>query len=142
MISKSLLDILLESRLVCNNVVTVIKDFLNLLLQVWDSYGRPLYSSQPHEHPITSVAWAPDGELFAVGSFHTLRLCDKTGVRHSGYQSQMFCHKCDNAQHTQFSIFKNIFSDAFDCIFLICLLNILVQSFSDLWDHSSSLSSI
>ena len=68
--------------------------------KVWDSYGRPLYSSQPHEHPITSVAWAPDGELFAVGSFHTLRLCDKTGVRHSGYQSQMFCHKCDNAQHT------------------------------------------
>uniref|UniRef100_H0WDL4 Intraflagellar transport protein 80 homolog n=1 Tax=Cavia porcellus TaxID=10141 RepID=H0WDL4_CAVPO len=47
--------------------------------KVWDSYGRPLYSSQPHEHPITSVAWAPDGELFAVGSFHTLRLCDKTG---------------------------------------------------------------
>ncbi|XP_063476445.1 intraflagellar transport protein 80 homolog isoform X2 [Symphalangus syndactylus] len=49
--------------------------------KVWDSYSRPLYSSQPHEHPITSVAWAPDGELFAVGSFHTLRLCDKTGVR-------------------------------------------------------------
>nr|XP_037858589.1 intraflagellar transport protein 80 homolog isoform X3 [Chlorocebus sabaeus] len=49
--------------------------------KVWDSYGRPLYNSQPHEHPITSVAWAPDGELFAVGSFHTLRLCDKTGVR-------------------------------------------------------------
>ncbi|XP_070099117.1 intraflagellar transport protein 80 homolog isoform X1 [Equus caballus] len=48
--------------------------------KVWDSDGRPLYSSQPHEHPITSVAWAPDGELFAVGSFHTLRLCDKTGV--------------------------------------------------------------
>uniref|UniRef100_A0A8C5YXR1 Intraflagellar transport protein 80 homolog n=1 Tax=Marmota marmota marmota TaxID=9994 RepID=A0A8C5YXR1_MARMA len=47
--------------------------------KVWDSYGRLLYSSQPHEHPITSVAWAPDGELFAVGSFHTLRLCDKTG---------------------------------------------------------------
>ncbi|XP_063560409.1 intraflagellar transport protein 80 homolog isoform X2 [Gorilla gorilla gorilla] len=49
--------------------------------KVWDSYGRPLYNSQPHEHPITSVAWAPDGELFAIGSFHTLRLCDKTGVR-------------------------------------------------------------
>ncbi|XP_027958844.1 intraflagellar transport protein 80 homolog isoform X3 [Eumetopias jubatus] len=49
--------------------------------KVWDSYGRLLYNSQPHEHPITSVAWAPDGELFAVGSFHTLRLCDKTGVR-------------------------------------------------------------
>ena len=48
--------------------------------KVWDSYGRPLYSSQLHEHPITSVAWAPDGELFAVGSFHSLCLCNKTGV--------------------------------------------------------------
>uniref|UniRef100_A0A2D4Q0U3 Intraflagellar transport protein 80 homolog n=1 Tax=Micrurus surinamensis TaxID=129470 RepID=A0A2D4Q0U3_MICSU len=47
--------------------------------KVWDSYGRLLYSSLPHEYPITSVAWALDGELFAVGSFHTLRLCDKTG---------------------------------------------------------------
>ncbi|XP_030898538.1 intraflagellar transport protein 80 homolog isoform X3 [Melopsittacus undulatus] len=47
--------------------------------KVWDSYGRLLYSSQPHEYPITSVAWAVDGELFAVGSFHTLRLCGKTG---------------------------------------------------------------
>ncbi|XP_069474564.1 intraflagellar transport protein 80 homolog isoform X1 [Ambystoma mexicanum] len=47
--------------------------------KVWDSYGRLLYSSLSHEYPVTSVAWAPDGELFAVGSFHTLRLCDKTG---------------------------------------------------------------
>ncbi|KAM4770065.1 intraflagellar transport protein 80 homolog isoform 1-T1 [Cyanocitta cristata] len=47
--------------------------------KVWDSFGRALYSSQPHEYPITSVAWALDGELFAVGSFNTLRLCDKTG---------------------------------------------------------------
>ncbi|XP_048460218.1 intraflagellar transport protein 80 homolog isoform X2 [Rhincodon typus] len=47
--------------------------------KVWDSYGRLLYSSQAHDYPITSVAWAPDGQLFAVGSFNTLRLCDKTG---------------------------------------------------------------
>lgn len=47
--------------------------------KVWDSYGRLLYSSPSHEYPVTSIAWAPDGELFAVGSFHTLRLCDKTG---------------------------------------------------------------
>ncbi|XP_072852243.2 intraflagellar transport protein 80 homolog isoform X4 [Pogona vitticeps] len=47
--------------------------------KVWDSYGRLLYSSQAHEYPVTSVAWALDGELFAVGSFRTLRLCDKTG---------------------------------------------------------------
>ncbi|XP_059507049.1 intraflagellar transport protein 80 homolog isoform X4 [Stegostoma tigrinum] len=47
--------------------------------KVWDSYGRLLYSSQAHDYPITSVAWALDGQLFAVGSFNTLRLCDKTG---------------------------------------------------------------
>ncbi|XP_069752879.1 intraflagellar transport protein 80 homolog isoform X2 [Narcine bancroftii] len=47
--------------------------------KVWDSYGRLLYSAQTHDYPITSVAWAPDGQLFAVGSFNTLRLCDKTG---------------------------------------------------------------
>nr|XP_023662977.1 intraflagellar transport protein 80 homolog isoform X2 [Paramormyrops kingsleyae] len=49
--------------------------------KVWDSYGQPLYSSAVHDYPITSVAWAPDGGVFAVGSFNTLRLCDKTGVR-------------------------------------------------------------
>ena len=30
--------------------------------QVWDSYGRVLYSSMLHEYPITSISWAPDGE--------------------------------------------------------------------------------
>ncbi|XP_043926400.1 intraflagellar transport protein 80 homolog isoform X2 [Protopterus annectens] len=47
--------------------------------KVWDSYGSLLYSSQPHDYPLTSVSWAANGELFAVGSFNTLRLCDKTG---------------------------------------------------------------
>ncbi|CAL8333089.1 unnamed protein product [Boreogadus saida] len=49
--------------------------------KVWDSYGRLLYSSSPQDYPVTSLAWAPDGEVFAVGSFNTLHLCDKTGVR-------------------------------------------------------------
>ncbi|XP_033637607.1 intraflagellar transport protein 80 homolog [Asterias rubens] len=47
--------------------------------KVWDSYGRQLYSSHAHEYPIVSVSWAPDGQLFAIGSFNTLRLCDKSG---------------------------------------------------------------
>ncbi|KAF0030370.1 hypothetical protein F2P81_017101 [Scophthalmus maximus] len=47
--------------------------------KVWDSFGRLLYSSSSHEYPVTSLSWAPDGEVFAVGSFNTLRLCDKTG---------------------------------------------------------------
>ncbi len=46
---------------------------------MWDSYGRSLYSSYLHDSPISSVSWAPDGELFAVGAFNTLRLCDKKG---------------------------------------------------------------
>lgn len=51
------------------------------LIQVWSSYGQLLYSSSSNDYPITSVAWAPDGEVFSVGSFNTLRLCDKIGVR-------------------------------------------------------------
>uniref|UniRef100_A0A7N8WUE9 Intraflagellar transport 80 homolog (Chlamydomonas) n=1 Tax=Mastacembelus armatus TaxID=205130 RepID=A0A7N8WUE9_9TELE len=47
--------------------------------KVWDSFGRVLYSSSSHDYPVTSLSWAPDGEVFAVGSFNTLRLCDKTG---------------------------------------------------------------
>ncbi|PIK37913.1 putative intraflagellar transport protein [Apostichopus japonicus] len=47
--------------------------------RIWDSYGRQVYSSHPHDYPITSVAWAPDGQVFAVGSFNTLRLCDQSG---------------------------------------------------------------
>lgn len=47
--------------------------------KVWDSYGRLMYSSAVHDYPITSLSWSPDGELFAVGSFNTLRLCDKAG---------------------------------------------------------------
>ena len=30
-------------------------------VQVWDSFGRNLYSSQLHESPIASLAWSPDG---------------------------------------------------------------------------------
>ncbi|MCL4146267.1 UNVERIFIED_CONTAM: hypothetical protein GTU68_021657, partial [Idotea baltica] len=51
--------------------------------KVWDSYGRQLYSSSPHHHPITSLSWSPDGQLFAVGSYNTIRLCDKAGWCHS-----------------------------------------------------------
>ncbi|KAH7717435.1 WD40 repeat [Aphelenchoides avenae] len=51
--------------------------------RIWDGFGRPLYSSNSHNYPITSVAWNPDGELLAVGSFNILRLCDKAGWSHS-----------------------------------------------------------
>jgi intraflagellar transport protein 80 len=51
--------------------------------KVWDAYGRLLFTGQPHDYPIMSVSWSPDGELFAVGSFNTLRLCDKAGWSYS-----------------------------------------------------------
>jgi len=47
--------------------------------KVWDCYGRLLFQSIPGEYVVTSVAWCPDGEVFAVGSFNEMRLCDKTG---------------------------------------------------------------
>ncbi|KAJ1558254.1 Intraflagellar transport protein 80, partial [Nowakowskiella sp. JEL0078] len=48
--------------------------------KIWDSFGRQLFSSSPHDHPITSLAWNPSGEIFAVGTFDAMRLCDKLGV--------------------------------------------------------------
>ncbi|KAK6112742.1 WD domain G-beta repeat family protein [Brugia pahangi] len=51
--------------------------------KVWDEYGRPIYCSNPQDYPITSIAWNVDGDLFAVGSFNLLRLCDKAGWSHS-----------------------------------------------------------
>ncbi|KAA3681134.1 intraflagellar transport protein 80 [Paragonimus westermani] len=51
--------------------------------KVWDTFGRLLYVSVAHDYPITSLAWSPDGKLFAVGSFSMLRLCDKSGWSYS-----------------------------------------------------------
>ena len=50
------------------------------LYKVWDSYGRLVFQSSAFDYSITSVSWSPDGELFAVGSFNMLKICDKTGV--------------------------------------------------------------
>lgn len=51
--------------------------------KVWDSFGRLLFSSRPQDHMVTCVKWAPNGLVFAVGSFQTLRLCDRTGWTHA-----------------------------------------------------------
>ncbi|KAA0193464.1 Intraflagellar transport protein 80 [Fasciolopsis buskii] len=47
--------------------------------KVWDSFGRLLFTSNPFMNPVTSLAWSPDGQLFVVGSYDTLHLCDKRG---------------------------------------------------------------
>lgn len=51
--------------------------------RVWDTFGRLVYSSAPHDHPVTSIRWNPDGSLFAVAGFNMLRLCDRAGYSHS-----------------------------------------------------------
>lgn len=50
--------------------------------KVWDAYGRNLFTSSALEHPCTSISFASDGETFGVGSFRSLRICDKTGWSH------------------------------------------------------------
>lgn len=63
--------------------------------QVWDTVGRQLYASQAFEYPITSIAWAPDGSNFAVGSYNTIRLCDSAGVRIVIWKDLCSSFSCD-----------------------------------------------
>lgn len=53
------------------------------MYKVWDPCGRNLYTSSAGDHPVTSVKFSADGNLFAVGSFMNLRVCDKTGWSHT-----------------------------------------------------------
>ena len=70
---------------------TIISGGEDCKYKVWDVYGRPLFSSMSHDYPITSLAWAPDGSTFAVGSYNTLRLCDKvSGVSLSNSIVEVF----------------------------------------------------
>jgi len=50
--------------------------------KVWDGFGRLLFASRPLDSVVTALAWAPNGSLFAVGAFNTLRVCDKVGWTH------------------------------------------------------------
>lgn len=53
------------------------------MYKVWDAYGRSIYVSAPGGHPCTAVKFSADGEMFAVGSFMNVRVCDKTGWSHT-----------------------------------------------------------
>ncbi|EGR33781.1 intraflagellar transport protein, putative [Ichthyophthirius multifiliis] len=65
----------------CNNQIVSAGE--DCKYKIWDSYGRCLYSSAPYDYVITSIAWAPNGEFFAVGAYGMLKLCDKTGWTYS-----------------------------------------------------------
>jgi len=56
--------------------------------KVWDSFGRLLFQSSAADNTITSVSWRPDGELFAVGTFNQLSICDKRGWAYSREKTQ------------------------------------------------------
>lgn len=51
--------------------------------KIWDQYGRNLYTSSILNCVVTSLAWNPSGEYFAVGTYETIRLCNKTGWSYS-----------------------------------------------------------
>ncbi|KAF7629993.1 hypothetical protein Mgra_00009022 [Meloidogyne graminicola] len=51
--------------------------------RLWNSQGRPLWSSIPYNFPISSVSWSHNGTMFAVGSYNLLRLCDRSGWSYS-----------------------------------------------------------
>lgn len=57
-------------------------DSLCLLTDCAGPMHRQLYSSRPLDNVVTSLAWSPNGSLFAVGSFNVVRVCDKVGWTH------------------------------------------------------------
>ncbi|GAB5361091.1 hypothetical protein AAMO2058_000684800 [Amorphochlora amoebiformis] len=55
--------------------------------KIWDSFGRQIFASNPLSMTVTSVSWAPKGDVFAIGSFCRILLCD----RHGWAQSSQTC---------------------------------------------------
>ncbi|XP_011140826.1 intraflagellar transport protein 80 homolog isoform X1 [Harpegnathos saltator] len=52
--------------------------------KIWDANSNQLYSSSIGDHPVTAISWCySSGNYFAVGSFNTVKLCDKNGWTHS-----------------------------------------------------------
>mmetsp|Transcript_14908 Transcript_14908/g.26771 ORF Transcript_14908/g.26771 Transcript_14908/m.26771 type:complete len:860 (+) Transcript_14908:121-2700(+) len=51
--------------------------------KIWDSFGRQMYASSPLEFTVTSIAWANSGDVFAVGTYNRILLCDRYGWAHS-----------------------------------------------------------
>ena len=70
--------------------------------KLWDSFGRLLFSSSPHDHPITCVSWNSSGEMFAVGGFNLLRICDRLGWSYALYDSD--CGSISSIAWTVYSL--------------------------------------
>ncbi|XP_011632971.1 intraflagellar transport protein 80 homolog, partial [Pogonomyrmex barbatus] len=64
--------------------------------KVWDATGHQLYSSNVGDYPITAISWCySSGNYFAVGSFNTIKLCDKNGVKLILYYINLHAHTID-----------------------------------------------
>ncbi|XP_063376623.1 intraflagellar transport protein 80 homolog [Cydia fagiglandana] len=50
--------------------------------KIWDTFGQQISVSVKHDQPITSVSWAPAGDLFVIGSYNLIRLCNANGWSH------------------------------------------------------------
>ncbi|XP_034840469.1 intraflagellar transport protein 80 homolog [Maniola hyperantus] len=50
--------------------------------KIWDSFGQQISVSVKHDQPITSVSWSPAGDMFIIGSYNLIRLCNANGWSH------------------------------------------------------------
>lgn len=66
----------IDWSLINNRILTVSEDGR---VKIWEPDGRLLYFSGSHASPITSIRWSPDGELFAVSTFNSIKLHDSLG---------------------------------------------------------------
>nr|XP_026488740.1 intraflagellar transport protein 80 homolog [Vanessa tameamea] len=47
--------------------------------KIWDTFGQQISVSVKHDQPITSVSWSPAGDMFIIGSYNLIRLCNANG---------------------------------------------------------------
>uniref|UniRef100_A0A2A4J8F6 Uncharacterized protein n=1 Tax=Heliothis virescens TaxID=7102 RepID=A0A2A4J8F6_HELVI len=50
--------------------------------KIWDTFGQQISVSVKHDQPITSVSWSPAGDMFVIGSYNLIRLCNSNGWSH------------------------------------------------------------
>ncbi|KAF9413201.1 hypothetical protein HW555_008481 [Spodoptera exigua] len=50
--------------------------------KIWDTFGQQISVSVKHDQPITSVSWSPAGDMFVLGSYNLIRLCNSNGWSH------------------------------------------------------------